>query len=241
MLISIPNIRSKKFHRYFENVNRYFTDSPVFDMHDIIDDSSIRKCAKGMVLRKEDIYSIINDPNRCCLVIPRYSHYMDNINPGDWIWVKENYKDILNTSNMKEDILYSTDDIEGFKPSITMPKDKCRLYLKVKNTFACLIKNIDITDLVHVGFYPGENISVNHEVHEAFVNYYDNMVSRSKVENKSEYMYDKNPMVYLIYFEPYFTEEYWNNINSNLESKSSIKTNIRRFVHKVTSLFKSHN
>ena len=238
MLISIPNIRRKKFHRDPKNINRYFTCSPLFDMQDIIDDSDIRKCAKGMVLRKEDIYSIINDPNRCCLVIPRYSHYMDNINPGDWIWVKENYKDILNTSNMKEDILYSTDDIEGFKPSITMPKDKCRLYLKVKNTFACIIRNMDIIDLVQVGFYLGEDISVNHE---AFVNYYDNMVSRSKVKNKSEYMYDKNPMVYLIYFEPYFTEEYWNRINSNLESKSSIKVHIRRLIHKVTSLFKSHN
>lgn len=238
MLISIPNIRRKKFHKDRKNIDRYFTCSPLFDMQDIIDDSDIRKCAKSMVLRKADIYSIINDPNRCCLVIPRYSHYMDNINPGDWIWVKENYKDILNTSNMKEDILYSTDDIEGFKPSIAMPKDKCRLYLKVKNTFACLIKNMDITDLVQVGFYLGEDVSVNHE---AFVNYYNDMVSRSKVENKSEYMYDKNPMVYLIYFEPYFTEEYWNNINSNLESKSSIKTNIRRFIHKVTSLFKSHN
>lgn len=144
-------------------------------------------------------------------------HLKSRWQPGDILWVRETWSCIsyLNPDNTEYKYFYRADGGENFskwKPSIHMPKDACRLFLKVISVRVERLQDISEEDAITEGvldmFY-GKGIAGN-----AFFNYMDKRGGWDCVADDAIHSYktlwqkinglnswDENPWVWVIEFE----------------------------------------
>lgn len=78
--------------------------------------------------------------------------------PGDVLWVRETFCDMRNIKSWHADFEYAADcphDFSGcWTPSIHMPKDACRLRLRVKRVWIELLQDISCAGIHAEGVQP---------------------------------------------------------------------------------------
>jgi hypothetical protein len=123
---------------------------------------------------------------------------------GDIIWVRETFAPIINTEG-QETFVYKADDdfykdtIEdwkGWKPSLFMPKDACRLFLKITNIRVERLQDISEADAEYEG---AKKMPLEH-LGGAFPNHKSGFESLWQSINGKE-SWDSNPYVWVIEFE----------------------------------------
>lgn len=120
-------------------------------------------------------------------------------NPDDILWVRETWKPIPINIKLPKEYFYKykadhpyTENLFKWKPAIHMPKDACRLFLKIVDIRVEKLHNITDIEALSEGVLNGQNIFINNELTEAF-----------KILWKSingEESWESNPWVWVIEF-----------------------------------------
>ena len=114
--------------------------------------------------------------------------------PGDILWVRETFCDVA----LGHPWYYKADgDLrpecwkgERWSPSIHMPKEAARIFLRVKDVRVERLRNMGYSDLADEGFTSWAD----------FVRLWDSTI---KPEDRNMYGWNANPWVYMIEFERY--------------------------------------
>ncbi len=124
--------------------------------------------------------------------------------PGDLLWVREAFCNILGKIHYKADDDSREFDAMGiipkWKPSIHMLKEFTRIWLKVKDIRVEKLKNITQGDVINEGvhsyipYYDGENTTGNGAVN-AFANLWNS------INEKRGHGWNLNPWVWIVEFE----------------------------------------
>lgn len=127
--------------------------------------------------------------------------------PGDILYVRETWKRALNGYYYYED--WQRDDIADitkWKPSIHMPKEAARIWLKVTNVRVERLQKITVDGCHREGINietsavtDGETLNRKHDFSlEKFETLWDSTVKKSDIDR---YGWDANPWVWVIEFE----------------------------------------
>lgn len=132
--------------------------------------------------------------------------------PGDVLWVRETWRPIEASSAGWCRIEYKAGGFESFQkiiavpkyqepwhPSIHMPKEAARIFLRVKGVRLEQLRSITDRDAEREGvscFYPGTNMVVPETMN--FIKVWDNTI---KPAERERYGWDANPWVWVIDFE----------------------------------------
>lgn len=127
--------------------------------------------------------------------------------PGDILYVRETWKRALNGYYYYED--WQRDDIADitkWKPSIHMPKEAARIWLKVTNVRVERLQEITVDGCHREGINietsavtDGETLNRKHDFSlEKFETLWDSTVKKSDIDR---YGWDANPWVWVIEFE----------------------------------------
>lgn len=103
----------------------------------------------------------------------------------------------------KASIANSEDANEPWKPSIHMPKEAARIFLKVKDVRVERLQDMDCEDAMKEGIDPRCCINLNHTVVK-FQKLWNSTIKKSDLE---KYGWDANPYVWVIEFERIEVEE----------------------------------
>ncbi len=127
---------------------------------------------------------------------------------GDILWVRETFFHSLNmgyvykaTHNTEKPLYYNADFVK-WKPSIFMPKDACRLFLKVKSVRVERLHEIMKDDAEKEGVSYNEYLEgfcVGEEA--AFFHGSNPAIAFTKLWQSINGNWDKNPFVWVIEFE----------------------------------------
>lgn len=132
---------------------------------------------------------------------------------GDTLWVRETWAKII-TPEGKDAFVYRADDEyykdtisdwQGWKPSIFMPKEACRLVLKITNVRAERLNDISDTDAISEGIAISSRFG--NEVNQ-WIDYIDGNGTPSPVYSfqtlwqsiNGEKSWNENPFVWVIEF-----------------------------------------
>lgn len=119
--------------------------------------------------------------------------------PGDILYVRETWCK-GSYGNEKEKYYYKADDNNFFctwHPSIHMPKEAARIWLKVTDVKAERLQDMDKMDAVKEGIDPRLCINLNHALAK-FKKLWDSTIKKSDLDR---YGWDANPYVWVIEFE----------------------------------------
>lgn len=117
--------------------------------------------------------------------------------PGYVLWVRETYTDYYGKFIYKADA--TIPDRIRWRPSIHMPKEAARLFLKVRSIRAERLQDIGGCDLVMEGLSPGNLCDFGEEFEKGeFADLWDGTLSKNKIK---KYGWDANPWVWVITFE----------------------------------------
>lgn len=118
--------------------------------------------------------------------------------PGDILYVRETWKKAPNGYYYYEDWQRNDiADITKWKPSIYMPKEATRIWLKVMNVRVERLQDMDKMDAVKEGIDPRLCINLNHALAK-FKKLWNSTIKKSDL---SCYGWDANPYVWVIEFE----------------------------------------
>lgn len=118
--------------------------------------------------------------------------------PGDILYVRETWKKAPNGYYYYED--WQKDDIADvtkWKPSIHMPKEAARIWLKVTDVRVERLQDMDKMDAVKEGIDTRLCINLNHALAK-FKKLWNSTVKKSDIDR---YGWDANPYVWVISFE----------------------------------------
>ena len=109
---------------------------------------------------------------------------------GDILWVRETW------AEMPYGYVYRADDekpdgwdaVDRWKPSIHMPKEAARIFLRAKDVRVERLRNMGYSDLANEGFSSWEN----------FINLWDSTIKPADLD---EYGWNADPWVWVIEFE----------------------------------------
>ncbi len=120
--------------------------------------------------------------------------------PGDTLYVRETWKKALNGYYYYEDWQRNDiADVTKWKPSIHMPKEATRIWLKVTNVRAERLQDIDGKGCVKEGIEEEHLKYVGDEfVKGMFHDLWDSTIKKSDLDR---YSWDANPWVWVIEFE----------------------------------------
>lgn len=131
--------------------------------------------------------------------------------PGDILWVRETWGIGI---AMSGGIVYRADyknnrpplaDGEKWKPSIHMPKDIARIYLRVTDVRAERLQSITEEDALKEGFKPGYEVTGNGKFEDVLEREWTAVDEFrelwQELNLKRGYGWDKNPWVWVVEFE----------------------------------------
>lgn len=113
---------------------------------------------------------------------------------------KESQKSVLYKYGCGCYMYRATDEISGdakWRPSIHMPKEAARIWLKVKDVRVERLQEMDCKDAMKEGIDPRLCINLNHTVVK-FQKLWNSTIKKSDLDS---YGWDANPWVYVIEFE----------------------------------------
>lgn len=138
---------------------------------------------------------------------------------GEAMWVRETWADIAETfpGNMHYKANASQGDLEWFKeegwkwrPSIFMPREAARLFLRVTSVRAERVQDISTSDCEREGIasdidgFKG-NMLLHHDwITKEYAKLWDSLSAK---RNGGEYAWDKSPWVWVVSFERITKEE----------------------------------
>lgn len=135
---------------------------------------------------------------------------------GDVLWVRETWdKAPESKSNLFKLVYYYRADGDmrprswrgNWNPSIHMPKEAARIFLKVKSVKPKRLQSMTDKDAECEGagcFYPGTNMVVNEQMN--FINIWNDTI---KPAERDKYGWNANPWVWVIEFERCEKPENW--------------------------------
>lgn len=124
--------------------------------------------------------------------------------PGDILYVRETWMDYAGLTMYKADCdIYRLDSLNlagfGWKPSIHMPKEAARIWLKVTDVRVERLKEITSEQICKEGVEVEEPHVLNGEEKiYAFSNLWNSTIKKSDIDH---YGWDANPYVWVISFE----------------------------------------
>lgn len=138
---------------------------------------------------------------------------------GDILWVREKF------TKWKNHVQYAADTIRGeelgpWKPSIHMPKEACRLFLRVTAVDVEKLQDIGEHDAMLEGVEHG-SFELKGETYDGFRDYERNVFDRpSSIDSfetlwksiNGEQSWDENPFVWVYKFERIAMPEGWPNL-----------------------------
>jgi hypothetical protein len=145
-----------------------------------------------------------------------YKEVIPYCHVGDIIWVRETFNTNWNNTGFiyKANFENPTKNKQFWKPSLFMPKDACRIFLKCTSVHVERLQNIDEQDAINEGV---ENLSTKEFKFNLFKNYLSNDKETNYQDfttNNAVYSYqtlwqkingkdswDKNPFVWVYKFE----------------------------------------
>ena len=123
--------------------------------------------------------------------------------PGDTLWVRETW-----AKSMAGTFMYQADDkaimVERWRPSIHMPREAARLFLRVTGVRVELLQDIDDDGAKAEGanYQDGENVGWEEKMRrtaiDRFAEIWDNTI---KLADRLRYGWEANPWVFVIEFE----------------------------------------
>lgn len=124
--------------------------------------------------------------------------------PGDILWVRETWCENKNPNSQDFGGYEYRADYEGalcqdlitWRPSIHMPKEAARIFLRVKDVRVHRLRNMGYSDLADEGFSSWER----------FISLWDSTI---KPADRDEYGWNANPWVWVIEFERCEKPEGW--------------------------------
>lgn len=148
------------------------------------------------------------------------------IKVGDILWVRETYRPVEQDYGPPRFEYKATETIntdERWKPSIFMPKDACRIFLKMNNVRVEQLNDISDEDAINEGILPLLMSGAQFATHgQLYKNYLERYVSRfqdgvyPKLSFKTLwesinglYSWGKNPFVWVYEFERVEKPEVW--------------------------------
>lgn len=118
--------------------------------------------------------------------------------PGDILYVRETWNKCGNGYRYKEDWQkVGIEDIAKWRPSIHMPKEAARIFLKVTDVRVERLQDIDCNGAMKEGIDPRCCINLNHTVVK-FSKLWNSTIKKSDLDR---YGWDANPWVWVIEFE----------------------------------------
>ena len=118
--------------------------------------------------------------------------------PGDILYVRETWKKAPNGYYYYEDWQRNDiADVTKWKPSIHMPKEAARIWLKVTDVRVQRLQDMDKMDAVKEGIDPRLCINLNHALAK-FKKLWNSTIKKSDL---SCYGWESNPYVWVIEFE----------------------------------------
>lgn len=143
----------------------------------------------GELLAYENSYGDFIAPERLC-----------RCQPGDILYVRETWKKAPNGYYYYEDWQRNDiADITKWKPSIHMPKEAARIWLKVKDVRVERLQNIDIDGIRNEGLSSMAVHSGDTEIAlKELAILWDSTIKKSDIDR---YGWDANPYVWVIEFE----------------------------------------
>ena len=147
----------------------------------------------------KDGLMLYNGKNEPCL---RKAPYQ----PGDILYVRETWCSAYGgekyfyfadkLTNREERLLLNYDDVK-WHPSIHMPKEAARIWLKVTNVKVEQLQEMDKTDALKEGIDPRLCLNLSHALTK-FKKIWDSTIKKSDLDI---YGWDANPWVWVIEFE----------------------------------------
>jgi hypothetical protein len=140
--------------------------------------------------------------------LEKYEPVKSKTNVGDVIWVRETFGEIISFGLIcyKADVCSPDVDkpINGWKPSLFMPKSACRIFLKCNSVKAERLQDIDEQGAINEGILFVDGVSkklyYNYQTIEYGVNAIDSYMSLwEKINGKDSW--EKNPWVWVYKFE----------------------------------------
>lgn len=123
--------------------------------------------------------------------------------PGDTLWVRETW-----AKSMAGTFMYQADDkaimVERWRPSIHMPREAARLFLRVTGVRVELLQDIDDDGAKAEGanYQDGKNVGWEEKMRrtaiDRFAEIWDNTI---KLADRLRYGWEANPWVWVIEFE----------------------------------------
>jgi hypothetical protein len=171
--------------------------------------SQTRRIVKGDITRLEQLFDY-NDKDTPSL-IETYNHPKGLVKPycmvGDVLWVRETFWTFNNVTVYKADNPNGSAVAKKWNPSLFMPKDRCRLWLKVKSVHVEELHNISDADAIKEGIeiHNKSGHYVDYFAHKSRDRYWVNpQLSFSSLWSmiNGEDSWEKNPFVWVIEFEP---------------------------------------
>ena len=143
---------------------------------------------------------------------PEKIGYKPPVQPGDVIWVRETWDRYLDSGTGKAVYIYRThdrnrrilEDVGGYqikwRPSIHMPREACRLFLKVKDMRCERLHDMKMSDIQAEGVVPP---TVNGGQWQQWQQDYMKPVWDSTIKKADlpHYGWNANPWVWVIEFE----------------------------------------
>lgn len=139
--------------------------------------------------------------DRLCPYTPPYQ-------PGDILYVRETWSEIRNADGSHKKYVYKASDQYPFgesgyiikfkwKPSIHMPKEAARIWLKVTDVRVERLQEMDKTDALKEGIDPRLCLNLSHALTK-FKKIWDSTIKKSDLDI---YGWDADPWVWVIEFE----------------------------------------
>lgn len=170
-----------------------------------------RKTCTRRIIKAEKVDNVLNSPARKsnsdipdaqfikCLVDMKYE-------PGDILYVRETWMDYAGLTMYKADCdIYRLDSLNlagfGWKPSIHMPKEAARIWLKVTDVRVERLQEITGQDVLKEGLNSHVHPQASYfdgNQREMFEKLWNGTVKKSVIDR---YGWDANPWVWVIEFE----------------------------------------
>lgn len=152
---------------------------------------------RDIINRNEIAFKVMNQGGKDCYMIPPYQ-------PGDILYVRETWQ-CINPYSDKEYVYRAScdadfaSDIGKWLPSIHMPKEAARIWLKVTNVRMERLQDISTRQIENEGFETEEPFCLNgEEIIYAFSQLWDSTIKKADIER---YGWKGNPWVWVIEFE----------------------------------------
>lgn len=133
-------------------------------------------------------YKATYEPGDILYVRETWHKYTKRVGKGEGCHLAEFY-------GYKASVANSEDANEPWKPSIHMPKEAARIWLRVTNVRVERLQDIGYMDCIHEGT-PYKQIE--RDIIKGFLNLWDSTIKKS---NLDRYGWDANPWVWVVEFE----------------------------------------